>query len=155
MLTTLLTYLRHNLHAMFVHYPIALLYTSVALAWPRYWLRRPLVTRLAYYVLGLRLPGAVASALVGPDPATWVPVAVDSWHTLLALTTVLLSLVLLSLRFVAVESLRRRAAAGKLVGSVALLAAGSVTGYFGGIMAGPPDGAPHGLLAPRSCTPSC
>jgi hypothetical protein len=65
-----------------------------------------------------------------------------------ALTTVLLSLVLLGPRFFAVGGLHGRGAAYYLAGSVALLAAVSVTGYFGGIMAGSPQGAPHGLPAP-------
>jgi uncharacterized membrane protein len=137
-----------DLHRMFVHFPIALLYTSVALDWLGYWLRRPMVTRFAYYLLALGFLGAVASVLVGPDPEPEMPVAIYNWHTLFALTTILLSLVLLGFRFFAVEGMRGRAAAYYLAGSLLLLAAVSGAGYFGGFLASSPKHAPQGLYAP-------
>lgn len=134
MLTAITDYVHENLHLMLVHFPIALLFTGVTLDWLGYWLGRPSVTRFGFYILALGILGAVASALVGPDPDPDVPMALFAWHTLFALATVTLGLALVAVRFSAAQGLHGRAAYAYLAGTLALLASVGATGYFGGRM---------------------
>lgn len=148
MLTTLVDDLRANAHLMLVHFPIALLFTAAALDWAGYWLRRPVITRFGFYLLALGAVGAIAAALFGPEPDPDVPLALFAWHTLFALTTVVVALGLVAARFITTDGLRGRAAIGYLGGTVALLASVSATGYFGGLVLDPPAQLPSTYLAP-------
>ena len=55
---------------MLVHFPIALLFTSVALDLSGYLLAQTSLTRAGFYLLLLGVAGAGVSALAGPDHAT-------------------------------------------------------------------------------------
>jgi uncharacterized membrane protein len=70
MLPQLIGQLRSLLHPMIVHFPIALLFASVALDWAGYWLKHPNLTRAGFYILVLGALGAGGAALTGPDHVT-------------------------------------------------------------------------------------
>jgi hypothetical protein len=65
--------LRPLVHPMLVHFPIALLFASVALDWLGYWLQHPNLTRTGFYRLTLGALGTGVAALSGPDHATGDP----------------------------------------------------------------------------------
>ena len=128
--------LRSLVHPMFVHFPIALLFASVALDWLGYWLKHPNLTRAGFYTLTLGALGAGIAALSGPDHATGdpsVPFLLAS-HQNFASLTVGLAVVMFAARFVAADGLRGPGAIAYLLGSLVLLFAVSMAGYFGGEM---------------------
>src|SRR5579884_3512057 len=132
---SLINSLRPLVHPMLVHFPIALLFASVALDWVGYWLRRPGFTRAGFYTLALGALSAGLAALVGPDHVVGEPAqALLAWHQLFALLTVLLAVALVAVRFFAVDGLAGRSALGYLAATVALVAVVSLTGYYGGEM---------------------
>src|SRR5690349_5932541 len=70
MLSQLISQLRPLLHPMIVHFPIALLFASVALDWAGYWFKQSNLTRAGFYVLVLGALGSGVAALTGPDHVT-------------------------------------------------------------------------------------
>lgn len=129
--------LRPLLHPMLVHFPIALLFASVALDWIGYALKHPNLTRAGFYTLVLGAFAAGIAALSGPDHATGdasVPGLLANHQTFASLT-VLLAVALVAVRFLAVGGLRGGWAPLYLLATLALLAVVSLTGYYGGEMA--------------------
>lgn len=135
-LTSLVAQLRPLIHPMLVHFPIALLFASVALDWIGYVLRHPNLTRAGFYTLALGAFAAGIAALSGPDHATGDPSvpALLAAHQTWASITVGLAVGLVAVRFVATRGLRGGWAPLYLLATLALLAAVSLTGYFGGEM---------------------
>ena len=128
--------IRPLLHPMIVHFPIALLFASVALDWLGYWLRHPNLTRAGFYTLVLGALGAGFAALSGPDHATGdasVPLLLAS-HQNFASLTVALAVVMVAIRFLLTDGIHGKWAALYLLGTMALLAAVTLTGYYGGEM---------------------
>lgn len=136
MLINLVAQLRPLLHPMIVHFPIALLFASVALDWLGYWLKHPNLTRAGFYTLLLGALGAGIAALSGPDHASGDPSvpALLAAHQNFACLTVALAVTLVAVRFFAADGLSGGGAAVYLLSTVALLAAVSLTGYYGGEM---------------------
>lgn len=135
-LNSLIAQLRPLLHPMLVHFPIALLFASVALDWLGYMFKHPNLTRAGFYTLVLGAFAAGISALSGPDHATGdasVP-ALLAAHQTWASITVGIAVALTAVRFVAARGLRHGAALIYLAATLALLVAVSLTGYFGGEM---------------------
>ncbi len=132
---SLISSLRPLLHPMLVHFPIALLFASVALDWLGYWLRRPGFTRAGFYTLALGATSAGLAALAGPDQVDGQPAqTLLAWHQFFALLTIVLAVALVAIRFFVVDGLAGRAALGYLAATLVLLAAVSMTGYYGGEM---------------------
>ena len=134
MLSTLIASLRPLLHPMLVHFPIALLFASVALDALGYLLRRPSPTRAGFFTLALGTAGAGVAALTGPDHPQG-NAAVQSLlvlHQSFALITVALGVALLLVRFAAIRGLAGGPAVAYLGVTVLLLVSLSLTGYFGG-----------------------
>jgi uncharacterized membrane protein len=133
---SLLGQLRPLLHPMLVHFPIALLFASIALDWLGYWLKHPNLTRAGFYTLVLGAMGAGLAALSGPDHAAGDPSvpALLAAHQTFASLTVLLAVSLVAMRFVSVAGLRGIWALLYLAATLALLTFVSLTGYFGGEM---------------------
>jgi uncharacterized membrane protein len=119
---------------MVVHFPIALLYASVALDWVGYWLRHPSLTRAGFYALVLGTAGAGVAALTGPDHVTGGPdvAALLANHQSFALLTVALAVGLMTVRFLAANGIREQWALVYLACTVPLLLAVTLTGYYGG-----------------------
>ena len=69
-MASFLNSLRPLLHPILVHFPIALLFASVALDLVGYIFRITNLTRAGFYVLALGVAGAGVAAIVGPDHAT-------------------------------------------------------------------------------------
>lgn len=125
---------RPLLHPMVVHFPIALVYASVALDWIGYLFNLPGLTRAGFYTLVLGAAGSGVAALTGPDHAGG-DATVQSLllsHQSFALITVALAVGLLLIRFFAADGLAGAGAAVYLMASLGLLAAVTLTGYFGG-----------------------
>lgn len=134
MITSLIGSLRPLLHPMLVHFPIALLFASVALDWAGFWLGHAGLTRAGFYTLVLGALGAGVAALSGPDHATGGPavVALLVSHQSFALLTVALAVSLTAVRFFAADGISGPWALGYLACTLALLAVVSLTGYYGG-----------------------
>jgi uncharacterized membrane protein len=134
MLGNLIHTLRPLLHPMLVHFPIALLCASVAADWAGVWLRYANLTRMGYYLLVLGTAGAGVAALTGPDhvPGDATVAALLASHQSFALITVALAASLMWLRFFPSDGIRGAWALGYLIAGLALLAAVSLTGYYGG-----------------------
>jgi uncharacterized membrane protein len=117
-------------------FPIALLFTSLALDWLGYCLKHLSLTRAGFYTLVLGALGAGFAALSGPDGAVGDPSvpALLAAHQTFASLTVLLAVSLVALRFFSVGGLRGWWAPVYLAATVALLACVSLTGYYGGEM---------------------
>ncbi len=130
----LVSQLRGVLHPIVVHFPIALLYTSVALDWIGFILRSSGVSRAGFYVLALGAAGAGVAALTGPDHAQGDATVANllTLHESFALITVALAVSLLLVRYMAAEGLGGAAAIGYLVVTLGLIAVVSLTGYYGG-----------------------
>lgn len=134
MAPSLIQSLRPLLHPMVVHFPIALLFASVALDWVGYWLRHPHLTRAAFYVLVFGTAGAGVAALTGPDHVTGgadVATLLTN-HQSFALLTVSLAVALMMVRFLAADGIRDPWALVYLACTVPLLLAVTLTGYYGG-----------------------
>jgi uncharacterized membrane protein len=134
MLGGLVRDVRPLIHPIVVHFPIALLFTSVALDWVGYWLRLINLTRAGFYLLVLGAFGAGIAALSGPDHATGDSAVLTLLiaHQSFALLTVALAVALTAVRFLAVEGMQGRWALVYLGCTLALLAVLSLTGYYGG-----------------------
>lgn len=134
MIGSLVRDLRPLIHPIVVHFPIALLFTSVALDWIGYWPQLINLTRAGFYLLVLGAFGAGIAALSGPDHATGdsAVVALLIAHQSFALLTVALAVALTAVRFLAVEGMQGRWALVYLGCTLALLATLSLTGYYGG-----------------------
>lgn len=132
----LIAQLRPLLHPMLVHFPIALLFASVALDWVGYWLKHPNLTRAGFYTLVLGAFAAGIAALSGPDHATGDPSvpALLAAHQTWASVTVGLAVVMVAARFITAHGLSGSGAILYLIATLALLVAVSLTGYFGGEM---------------------
>jgi uncharacterized membrane protein len=134
MLSTLIANLRPLLHPMLVHFPIALLFASVALDALGWLLRRPSLTRAGFFSLVLGTAGAGVAAITGPDhvqgDATVQSLLAN--HQSFALITVALAVALVLVRLTAIRGLAGGPALAYLGGAVLLLVALSLTGYFGG-----------------------
>jgi uncharacterized membrane protein len=123
--------LRPLIHPMLVHFPIALLFATVALDWLGYWLKHPNLTRAGFYTLVLGALGAGVAALSGPDHATGdpsVPGLLAS-HQNVASLTVALAVGLFTWRFLAARGISGGWALLYLVFTLALLVAVSLAGY--------------------------
>jgi uncharacterized membrane protein len=134
MIASLISALRPLLHPMLVHFPIALLFASVALDWIGFWLGHAGLTRAGFYTLVLGAMGAGVAALSGPDHATGGP-AVTSLlvsHQSYALITVSLAISLMAVRFFAADGIAGPWALGYLACTLALVTVVSFTGYYGG-----------------------
>jgi uncharacterized membrane protein len=119
---------------MLVHFPIALLFTSVALDLSGYLLAQTSLTRAGFYLLLLGVAGAGVSVLTGPDHATG-SAAADAlliMHQNFALLTVALGGSLLIVRFFAADGIGGPWALLYLAVSLVMLAMLALTGYFGG-----------------------
>lgn len=126
--------LRPLIHPMLVHFPIALLFASVALDWIGYWLKHPNLTRAGFYTLVLGAFAAGIAALSGPDHASGdssVP-ALLAAHQTWASVTVALAVVMVAARFIAASGLNGGGALLYLASTLALIGAVSLTGYYGG-----------------------
>lgn len=134
MIGTLISNLRPLLHPMLVHFPIALLFASVALDWLGLWLNHAGLTRAGFYTLVLGAMGAGLAALSGPDHVTGSAVVNSLFvsHQNFALLTVALAVSMVVVRFFAVDGITGPWALGYLVSTLALLTVVSLTGYFGG-----------------------
>lgn len=128
--------LRPLIHPMLVHFPIALLFASVALDWIGYWLKHPNLTRAGFYTLVLGTFAAGIAALSGPDHATGDPSvpALLAAHQTWANVTVGLAVVMVAARFISARGLNGGGALLYLGATLALLGAVSLTGYCGGEM---------------------
>jgi uncharacterized membrane protein len=126
--------LRPLLHPILVHFPIALLFTSVALDLTGYLLVQTSLTRAGFYLLLLGVAGAVVSAIAGPDHATG-SAAADTLlilHQNFALLTVALGVSLLLVRFFAADGIGGPWALLYLAVSLVMLGMLALTGYYGG-----------------------
>ncbi|HEY7780397.1 MAG TPA: DUF2231 domain-containing protein [Ktedonobacterales bacterium] len=134
MVSSLIQSLRPLIHPMVVHFPIALLYGSVALDWLGYWLQHPNLTRAGFYALVLGTAGAGIAALTGPDHVAGGAdvAALLASHQSFALLTVALAVGLMTVRFLATNGIRDLWALVYLACTVPLLMAVSLTGYYGG-----------------------
>ena len=133
-MSSFLTSLRPLLHPILVHFPIALLFASVALDAIGYFFGLTNLTRAGFYLLVLGVAGAGVAALVGPDHATGSADA-DTLlilHQNFALLTVALGVSLLIVRFFAADGVRTPWALLYLAVSLALLGLLALTGYYGG-----------------------
>jgi uncharacterized membrane protein len=130
----LITQLRGVLHPILVHFPIALLYASVALDWVGYLFRASGISRAGFYTLALGAAGAGVAALSGPDHATGDATvgSLLTLHESFALITVALSVSLLLVRYMAADGIVGGWSLLYLAFTLALLAVVSLTGYFGG-----------------------
>jgi uncharacterized membrane protein len=101
-----------------------------------HWLKHPNLTRAGFYTLTLGALGAGIAALSGPDHASGDPSVplLLAWHQNFASLTVGLAVVMFAVRFLSADGLRGRAAIAYLVGSLVLLFAVSMAGYYGGEM---------------------
>lgn len=129
--------LRPLIHPMLVHFPIALLFASVALDWLGYLLKHDGLTRAGFYTLVLGAIGAGLAALSGPD-AVGGDASVASLfsnHQLFASITVILAVVMFAVRFLATRGLGGVFALVYLMFTLILIASVSLTGYFGGELA--------------------
>lgn len=134
MVATILQTIRPLIHPIVVHFPIALLFVSVALDWTGYILGHLNLTRAGFYTLVLGTAGAGVAALTGPDHVSGDAsvVALLTQHQAFALVTVAIALALVWVRFLAADGIHGKWAAVYLACTVALLVAVSMTGYFGG-----------------------
>ncbi len=125
---------RGVLHPILVHFPIALLFTSVALDWLGYAFRSSGLSRAGFYVLALGAAGAGVAALSGPDQAQGDATvgSLLTLHESFALITVALAVSLLLVRYVAADGLGGGWALVYLAVTLALIAVVSLTGYYGG-----------------------
>ncbi|MBF6590272.1 MAG: DUF2231 domain-containing protein [Ktedonobacterales bacterium] len=132
----LIPQLRPLIHPMLVHFPIALLFASVALDWLGYCLKHPNLTRAGFYTLLLGAFAAGIAALTGPDHVTGdagVP-ALFAAHQTWAALTVALAVIMAAARFLAARGISGGLALAYLVCTLMLLGAVSLTGYYGGEM---------------------
>src|SRR5579859_2002741 len=134
MFETLLRDLRPLLHPIVVHFPIALLFVSVGVDWLGFWLRNLNLTRAGFYTLVLGTAGAGVAALTGPDHASGGAdvVALLTQHQTFALITVAIAAALMWVRFLTADGIRDGWAMLYLACTLVLVAAVSLTGYFGG-----------------------
>lgn len=134
MISSVIQSLRPLVHPMLVHFPIALLFASVALDWMGFWLRRPGLTRAGFYVLVFGTAGAGVAAVSGPDHASGGPAVQEllTSHQSFALITVALAVTLMVVRFAAIRGIQGRWALGYLASTLLLLVTLSLTGYYGG-----------------------
>ena len=133
-MSQLISQLRPLLHPMIVHFPIALLFASVALDWTGYWLKHPNLTRAGFYVLVLGALGAGVAALTGPDHATGDATVMSllADHQNFACLTVALAVGMTAVRFLAVGGIRGNWALLYLLSTLVLLVAVTLAGYYGG-----------------------
>ena len=124
------------LHPAIVHFPIALLITSVVLDALGLLLRRTSLTQAGFATLIAGGLGAGAAALTGPgeDAKDDAARALLAQHQLFAALTVLVSLILIGVRIANARGLHGGAAFGYLGGGVLLIVAITITGYLGGEM---------------------
>jgi uncharacterized membrane protein len=133
-MSSFLNSLRPLLHPILVHFPIALLFASVALNLAGYIFRIVNLTRAGFYLLALGVAGAGVAALVGPDHATG-SAAADALlilHQNFALLTVALGVSLLLVRFFAAEGIVNPWALLYFLVALTLLGVLALTGYYGG-----------------------
>jgi uncharacterized membrane protein len=134
MLGSLIGNIRPLLHPMLVHFPIALLLTSIALDWSGLCLRMAHLTRAGFYSLVLGALGAGLAALSGPDHVSGDPqvMALLVAHQSFALITVSIAVALVAVRFIATDGIAGRWAVVYLACTLALGASVALTGYYGG-----------------------
>lgn len=133
-MSSFLNSLRPLLHPILVHFPIALLFASVALDLVGYTFRIVNLTRAGFYLLVLGVAGAGVAAMVGPDHATGSSMA-DALliaHQNFALLTVALGVSLLLVRFFAAEGIENPWTLLYFLVALAMLVALALTGYYGG-----------------------
>jgi uncharacterized membrane protein len=133
-MSSFLDSLRPLLHPILVHFPIALLFASVALDLAGYIFRFVNLTRAGFYLLVLGVAGAGVAAITGPDHATG-SAAADALlisHQTFALLTVALGVSLLLVRFFAADGISAPWVFLYLAVALALLGVLAVTGYYGG-----------------------
>lgn len=134
MLSQLISQLRPLLHPMLVHFPIALLFASVALDWAGYWIKHPNLTRAGFYVLMLGALGAGVAALTGPDHVTGDASVMSllADHQNFASLTVALAVSMTAVRFLTVGGIRGSWALLYLLFTLLLLVTVTLAGYYGG-----------------------
>lgn len=112
MLADLINHLRPLLHPLLIHFPIALLYASVALDWIGFGFKQPNLTRAGFYTLVLGALGAGVAALTGPDHAAKDAEVAGllAAHQNMATLTVVVAVTLVAIRFFAIDGLRSRSA---------------------------------------------
>jgi len=128
-MASFLNSLRLLLHPILVHFPIALLFASVALDLVGYIFRNVNLTRAGFYLLLLGVAGAGAAAIAGPDHATGSATA-DALlisHQNFALLTVALGVALLLVRFFAADGIVNPWALLYFLGALALLGSLALT----------------------------
>src|SRR5215472_13122166 len=132
----LIEQLRPLVHPMLVHFPIALLFGSVALDWLGYWLKHPNLTRAGFYTLVLGALSVGVAALTGPDHATGDPSVPGllAAHQNFATLTIATAVGLFAWRFLAARGVSGGWAVLYLVCTLALLVVVCLTGYYGGEM---------------------
>ena len=125
---------RGVLHPILVHFPIALLFASVALDWVGYIFRSSGLSRAGFYVLALGAAGAGLAALSGPDQARGDATvgSLLTLHESFALITVAVAVGLLLVRYMAADGLGGAWALIYLAATLVLIAVVSLTGYYGG-----------------------
>ncbi len=130
----LIAQLRGVLHPILVHFPIALLFASVALDWVGYLFRSSGPSRAGFYTLALGAAGAGVAALTGPDQARGDATvgSLLTLHESFALITVALAVSLLLVRYMAADGFGGGSALLYLAATLALLAVVALTGYYGG-----------------------
>ena len=127
----LIEQLRPLVHPMLVHFPIALLFGSVALDWLGYWLKHPNLTRAGFYTLVL---SAGVAALTGPDHATGDPSVPGLLAAHQYFATLTIAVGLFAWRFLAARGVSGGWAVLNPVCTLALLVVVCLTGYYGGEM---------------------
>src|SRR5690242_20265189 len=133
-MSSFLDSLRPLLHPILVHFPIALLFASVALDLAGYIFNFVNLTRAGFYLLVLGVAGGGAAAIVGPDHATG-SAAADALlisHQNFALLTVALGVSLLLVRFFAADGISAPWVFLYFAVALALLGVLALTGYYGG-----------------------
>lgn len=124
------------LHPLIVHFPIALLITSVVLDALGVGFRRASLTQAGFYTLISGSLGAAAAVLTGPEHAAKdaASLTILHRHELFAALMVLCCLILVGMRLGNVNGLYGTGVFGYLALGVVLIVCIVLTGYYGGQM---------------------
>lgn len=124
------------LHPAIVHFPIALLITSVVLDMLGVAFRRASLTQAGFFTLIVGSLGATAAVLTGPEHAVTDAAALTILHRheLFAALMILCCLILVGMRLGNVHGLYGTGAVGYLALGGVLIICVVMTGYFGGQM---------------------
>ena len=126
-----------SLHPLVVHFPIALLLTAVGLDLAAVGLRRPGWHRVGLWNLSLGTVGAATAVLTGLRAEDVAKHSFEIWqviqiHKRLGISTLILGIMVVTVRLLKRDQLSPRARVATLVAMVAMAATLSLGGYLGG-----------------------